>query len=351
MGSQESKRLLDKHHLTKIKFIKTDNLNQNSNLSVINLFIHTFRRTFLGIYKIIQNYQLIRSFSYCYTISDFYPDFVIGFIYKIFNPKGIWISGHYLFVPKPTEKNSPYQAEKIKGWLYYLSQQLTQYIANTFADIIYVTSKPDTSHFPNKKVVVIQGGVNTKIGNNYLISKKQILKIYDGLFFGRLHPQKGVLELIDIWKLLCQKIPQAKLAIIGDGMLLNQLKSKIIKNNLSQNITLFGFQTGKQKYKIIKQSKIILHPAIYDSGGMAAAEAMSFGLPGVSFNLPALKSYYPQGMVKTPTFDKQAFADNIYLLLTDSHYYKQTSKQAINLINRHWDWGKQALDIYEKTFN
>ena len=114
---------------------------------------------------------------------------------------------------------------------------------------------------------------------------------------------------------------------------------------------MFGFQIGKLKYQIIKQSKIILHPATYDSGGMAAAEAMSFGLPGVSFDLPALKSYYPQGMIKTPTFDQPAFADTIYLLLTNPQYYKKTSKLALNLINKHWNWQKQAQDIYDKTFN
>ena len=45
---------------------------------------------------------------------------------------------------------------------------------------------------------------------------------------------------------------------------------------------------------------MVVHPAIFDSGGMAAAEAMAWGLPGVSFDLPALKTYYPQGMIKNP---------------------------------------------------
>jgi len=33
---------------------------------------------------------------------------------------------------------------------------------------------------------------------------------------------------------------------------------------------------------------------------MAAMEAMAWSLPGVCFDLEALKTYYPKGMVKVP---------------------------------------------------
>jgi glycosyltransferase involved in cell wall biosynthesis len=50
---------------------------------------------------------------------------------------------------------------------------------------------------------------------------------------------------------------------------------------------------------------------------MAAWEAMACGLPGVSFDLPALRTYYPKGMLKTPCYDLKAFAENILKLLND----------------------------------
>ena len=58
-------------------------------------------------------------------------------------------------------------------------------------------------------------------------------------------------------------------------------------------------RTVLRSLRIFKDSKIVLHAAIYDSGGMAACEAMACELPGVSFDLPALKTCYPKGMFKT----------------------------------------------------
>lgn len=87
-----------------------------------------------------------------------------------------------------------------------------------------------------------------------------------------------------------------------------------------------------------------MHPAIYDSGGMAACEAMACGLPGVSFDLPALKTYYPKGMIKTPCYDLKAFAENILKLLADEKLYKRTAKDALEWA-KEWDWDKKAEDL------
>ena len=44
-----------------------------------------------------------------------------------------------------------------------------------------------------------------------------------------------------------------------------------------------------KKEKIFTRTKILLHPAIYDTGGMAALECMSYGIPAISYDLKGLK--------------------------------------------------------------
>ena len=97
----------------------------------------------------------------------------------------------------------------------------------------------------------------------------------------------------------------------------------------------------------LKQSKIIVHPATYDSGGMAAAEAMAWGLPGVSFDLEALKTYYPKGMIKVPIGDIRNFANSILELLQNDDLYVHTSNKARILINEEWGWDKR-IDYINK---
>ena len=166
---------------------------------------------------------------------------------------------------------------------------------------------------------------------------------------GRFHPQKGCLILIEIWKHVVKKMPKAKLAIIGQGEEEQGMRNLISKYKLENNIEIFGFLTGDPKFKIFSNSKLVVHPAIFDSGGMASAEATGFGLPGVSFDLEALKTYYPKGFIKSKCFSSTDFAKNILKLLTNESLYKTLSNESFELVKVHWDWEKRSIEIFNET--
>lgn len=294
-----------------------------------------------------------------YSASDFWPDALPALIMKLKNKEARWVAGFYLFAPAPWQKDSPYKgAEFIKGLFYWLMQLPIYWIIKKYADDVFVTSEPDVRRFITKKkdrpkVTIIHGGVDMAPSTRYLESGKVIpseTRRYDACFVGRFHPQKGVLEIIDIWKLVCKDKPNARLAMIGRGSLENEMEHRIKKSKLEKNIDLLGFKDGEEKYEIFKQSRIVVHPATYDSGGMAAAGAMAWGLPGVSFDLASLKTYYPRGMIKVPKGDKQGFANEILNLLSDEKLYSNTASQARRLILEEWDWDKKAEFISNKVF-
>jgi glycosyltransferase involved in cell wall biosynthesis len=128
--------------------------------------------------------------------------------------------------------------------------------------------------------------------------------------------------------------------------LLQEVKKTIEALGLDCNVSLLGFLDGEEKIKIFKRSKIVVHPAIYDSGGMAACEAMACGLPAVGFDLPALRTYYPKGMIKTGCYDHDEFAANILRLLEDDELYNRMSAEALDLAKR-WEWDDRALTLME----
>lgn len=303
----------------------------------------------------------IRQYRYLYSSSDFWPDSIPALLAKIKNPQIIWIAGFYLFAPTPWQKDSPYKTTTqrwLLGLMYWLTQLPIYYLVKKYADFVFVTSEPDVKKFitakrDSSKIIVVQGGVDITESEKYLQSQDIIpieRRKYDACFVGRFHYQKGVLILMDIWKLVCQSKPSAKLAMIGLGPLENDIGNKIKKYGLEHNIDLLGFKDGMEKYEIFKQSKIMVHPATYDSGGMAAAEGMAWGLPGVSFDLEALKTYYPKGMVKTEQENIEQFSKNILKLLNDKDYYDKMSSDAHALIAETWNWDKRADIIYHKVF-
>ena len=114
-------------------------------------------------------------------------------------------------------------------------------------------------------------------------------------------------------------------------------------SSLSHNVKLFGYIfDGPEKYGIFASSKIVVHPAFYDSGGMAAAEAMAFGLPCVGFDLDSYKSYYPKGMVKVRIGDLKGFADKIVELIRNLEIRNQIGEEAQKMIKKNWSWEQRT---------
>lgn len=284
-----------------------------------------------------------------YSSSDFWPDSIPAWILKMRFKNIKWVAGFYLFISSPFRETSPYKGKfMLKGFFYFLSQKPVYWLVKKYADMVWVTSEPDRWRFINDrlspdKVIAIRGGVDVE--TPALIPEPERKK-FDAVFVGRFHPQKGVLELIDIWRYVCEKKKDAKLAMIGVGDLEGEVREKIRRYGLEDNIILFGFKDGVEKLRIFKDSKIVVHPAIYDSGGMAACEAMACELPGVSFDLPALRTYYPKGMLKTSCYNLKKFAENILKLLNDDELYRKISKDALDWA-KQWNWNKRAEELLE----
>lgn len=322
-------------------------------------FIFTYiYRVILGI-KLGLTLKLTASDSfseiYIYSASEFWMDSLPSVILKLrFKDKVKWLAAWYQTAPNPlkgfSEKGHRDNKYILRSFLYWLMQFPIKPLITKFADIIVVNNEDERKQFTkvNKegRVFVMIGAVdlenieywNLKIGN--------IVKVYDAVFQGRFHPQKGVVELIDIWKIVIAKKPDAKLAMIGDGPLMAVVKAKIRNLKLENNIKLFGFVfDGQEKHKLFLQSKLVVHPAFYDSGGMASAEAMAFGLPCVGFDLKAYESYYPYGMIKVSAGRLDLFAYAIINLLNNESYRLKLGKEAKDMIYSNWSWDIRVQEL------
>jgi glycosyltransferase involved in cell wall biosynthesis len=284
-----------------------------------------------------------------YSASDIPGDFLPGLFLKVIRPKSLWLASFFLFAPSPVSRQNPYKGlGAFRAGLWHFVQMSIFTLTKSFADLIFVTNEIDRKRFLDKegsdsnRVIAVRGGVDLKLLRSV---PQPSVRTYDAVFVGRLHPQKGVLELIDIWRLVCRRFPDARLALIGNGDLEHEVRKRILSYGLEKSVDMLGFVDGRRKIEIFKQSKIVLHPVIYDSGGMAPAEAMACGLPGVCFDLPVLRTYYPRGMIKVSRFDFKEFADAILHLLTDSELYSRISSEAIEETNS-WDWDKKADECF-----
>jgi len=285
-----------------------------------------------------------------YSASEFWMDSLPAFTLKLRFPKVRWIAAWFQTAPNPLigfSKGYRKKTYKLSAFYHWFMQLPVKPLIERWANLCLVNNEEEKKYFPhlNKqgKTMVILGAVNIEEIKRYRSQHKIDSKIYDAVFQGRFHPQKGVVELVDIWKLVTEKLPGAKLAMIGDGPLMNAVKTRIKELDLEANIKLLGFVfDGDQKYRIFSQAKLVVHPAFFDSGGMASAEAMVFGIPCIGFNLNSYKSYYPRGMIKVMIGDLNAFARAILELLNDTQKRDKIGKEALRMIEKNWNWDQRV---------
>ena len=277
--------------------------------------------------------------------SEFHPSCIPAMRLKKRYPDAVLVVGLYFFAPKWFSK------EPGPGFMFTAYRPFQQYIyrrALREAEMILTTVEQDRELMISdgrspESVFAVLGGVDLSIPQSVPEPKE---KVFDAVFISRLHPQKGPLELLDVWKLLMAKKPDARLAMIGSGPLDAQCKSKAERLGIAKNVEFFGFRDGVEKYKIIKSARVVVYPAVFEVGGMASAEALCCGLPGVSFDLPPLRRYYPRGWLKAPPGDFPELADCIHRLLIDPKLYAETSKEAL-AAGLEWDWNARAKAIWD----
>jgi glycosyltransferase involved in cell wall biosynthesis len=291
-----------------------------------------------------------------YSASDFAPDVLPIYVLKRrhdFN----WVASLYLFIPNPWENlRFRFGFPTLKYLVYYFYQRLLFMAIMRKANSVVVTNERDFPRFGNRhppKLFAIYGGVNLE---EIDAAKDRVQKVqdkhrFDVIFCSRLHEQKGIDGLLDIWCLVMKELPLAKLGIIGTGaeQYETYLKNKAAQILPQANLEWLGYVNGIDKYVIYLQSKVFAHPTIYDNNGMVAAEALCAGMPVVMYDLPNFQDLYVDGCIKVPRLSKTDFAKALVLLLSDSKSTDalKLSPSRLERLRFQWSWENRMEQLSE----
>ena len=146
--------------------------------------------------------------------------------------------------------------------------------------------------FPRDKIQVAYNGVDPQKYDSKAVSYEQIRKIRGSygikddelmiLFIGRLVGVKGVDKLIMAMPHILQKIPKARLVILGLGDLQEYLVN-LAKTMKLDNVVKFRFEFVPEEERILHYAAcdVAVFPSLYEPFGIVVLEAMSMGKPVV----------------------------------------------------------------------
>jgi glycosyltransferase involved in cell wall biosynthesis len=168
-------------------------------------------------------------------------------------------------------------------------------------------------------------------------------KVYDGIFVGRISRDKGIFDLVQIWRRVTARKPESKLVVVGQGPDLPKLKEAIDSSCMSSNILLKGSCSDAELYALVKTSKVFLFPSRFEGWGLAVGEALGAGLPVVCYDIPALREVFGEcrSVFFTPVGDVERFAQTIVKIFEENGLagLEAVSKE----FARRFNWEEVAL--------
>jgi len=285
-------------------------------------------------------------FSILHTATDVISDTIPAFLYRFNHQHVSWTARFFHFYAPPWRR----QGSFMRNTGSYFLQRVSLFLFKR-ANMVIVDNPllvTELSHLlgPKTKIVVSTGGVDVAAIRN---TKFKVEHASTAVFIGRLSAHKGLFELLEVWKIINQQLPQAKLNVIGYAPPpeMEKIKQRVETLKLMKVITFVGFiHNRNQLYQYLRSAQLLLFLDHEAGFGLVVAEAMAAGLPVITYNLPLFGTVYRQGFITTELRNTHLVADTVLKLLHDKKSYQKLSKQA-HAQARELDWKKVSQQFYQ----
>ena len=155
------------------------------------------------------------------------------------------------------------------------------------------------------------------------------------IFVGRISAEKSVERCFPIVDEVRKRVPNARLAFVGEGPLYDELRS-----NPPDWATFTGYLSGADLHAAYASGDVLLFPSTTETLGFAALEAFASGVPAVAANaggLPFVVADGDTGVLVDPEAPDTAWADPIERILTQPELRERMSAAGRAEAER-WTW-------------
>lgn len=166
----------------------------------------------------------------------------------------------------------------------FIWEQVCQSLAPREKLILHTTSDEEArqseARLPGVRTVVVRNGVEVPL-EALRTNSDGTLRI---TYLGRLHPIKGIENLLDACKLMAEdREPwHLKIAGSGEGDYPNILTSRVSVLKLQERVQFLGEVSGDAKEELFANSDVVVAPSYVENFGMVVAEALAHEVPVIA---------------------------------------------------------------------
>jgi len=166
---------------------------------------------------------------------------------------------------------------------------------------------------------------------------------------GRMVWQKGFEYLIECVPEIVKTYPDTKILIVGDGPLLEKLKSLSQELELGKNIIFAGFRSDIKE--ILSAIDVLAIPSLLEGFPMVTLEAMAMAKPIVATNIDGITEQITDGVdgILVPPKNPSALAKAIIKVLNDKEFARTMGLTARERVEREFSVEKMVAET-EKVY-
>ena len=165
---------------------------------------------------------------------------------------------------------------------------------------------------PGARIEVVPPGVDAD--TNVDDSQRDPHRI---LFVGRLEPEKGVLDALDVMQVLAFRDPATTGVVIGSGSLEATVRRRALGSK--GRIEFLGRVDDDRRIAEMRRAAVVLQPSLYEGLGLVALEAMGRGAVVIGYQVDGLIDSIPAsgGGALVPVGARACLAEEVGMLFRD----------------------------------
>ncbi|MFH1150670.1 MAG: glycosyltransferase [Actinomycetota bacterium] len=274
-----------------------------------------------------------------YGTSDLFVDTIPCFLAKVSRRRRFrWVNCVWHLLPEPSLR----QGSRLVNTLAFLAQKFSLALIKAAADLVLV----DNAVLKEQLVALgflPESVYVTSMGVDLPPAPSTDDRLYDACYMGRLHPSKGIYELVDVWKKVSEAHPGARLAVVGTGReeFVEEFEARIERAGLKDAVDVMGYLPREKLHEVLYSSKVFVFPSHEEGFGISLLEGMAHGLPAVAFELPHYHEVFGNTLQTVPMGDVESMAATLTGLLGDEGRRAELAEQG-RILGEKYTWRSVA---------